>query len=117
MNPQQVASLLDYLQDGYQFPYRPEQTGVIGEWLMQKDYAKARRACDVALDTTKGQSPPTRADLCKAWADVVQEGVANAPGQSATAPVDRDAITYQDKLIDMPDDEYMALLAQRRREA
>jgi hypothetical protein len=110
----QIEELLEDLQAPYSRPLTDAQVKVLSEWLEPKDYRLARRCIEVAT-SKPGQWVPTKGDLCKAWEDVSQEGVPNAPGQSTGGGLNMDLIRQQNRLEHMSDEEYQAYLAELRR--
>jgi hypothetical protein len=90
----------------------PEQGQAMFSYLMAQSYEIVKPAIDAA--TRVCNFPPVPADIERAKAQIAESRRYDTPGPT---PVDMSAVAYQDALIRMPDADYAALLAQRRRGA
>lgn len=112
MNDEQAKELRRAVYSPYgkhQWP-TAEQSQAMLDYLLGQSYEIVKPAVDAAV---KGSSfPPVPADIERTKNQIAESHRYDAPGPT---PVDMDAIAYQDTLIRMPNDEYMTLLAQRRR--
>jgi hypothetical protein len=114
MNKDQANELwrMVYAPYGKQQKPTTEQAQTMYDYLLAQSYEITKPAIDSA--TRVCNFPPTIADIERCKAQIAESHRYDAPGPT---PVDKAVIAYQDTLIRMPDDEYMALLAQRRRGA